>query len=272
MTQIDTQCAPIRKLDPIAKPAPLTAYVEGQNNAAGGGGAPVGNIGDVKSLTSGFPMAKIFYDGPTAKRQIVIHHTAGSTKSPSRTIAGWSKRTDHVATHYITNNLGDKEQLFADEAWANHLGVKGSQFRQFGVAYQNLNKTSLGIEMQAFGGLKKKDGKYFTYVNSEIDASRVAVPVDKNGNPTTYKGYSYYEKYNAANIQSVKEIVQGWMSKYGIPFVYDYDVLFPASPVKVAFEGTPGVYTHNSFRSGKSDVFPQKELIDMFKSIATKIV
>ncbi len=64
------------------------------------------------------------------------------------------------------------------------------------------------------------------------------------------------------------------MGKYGIPFVYDYDVLFPSTSTVslAAFEGTSGVYTHNSFRTGKSDVFPQAELIQMFKSIATKIV
>ena len=61
------------------------------------------------------------------------------------------------------------------------------------------------------------------------------------------------------------------MSKYGIPFVYNYDELFPnlnQPLIKKALAGTPGIYTHNSVRKGKSDVFPQKELIDMLKSIS----
>ena len=64
------------------------------------------------------------------------------------------------------------------------------------------------------------------------------------------------------------------MSKYNIPFVYDYDELFPNSgdPLsKKALGGEAGVYTHNSVKTGKSDVFPQKELLDMLKSIATSI-
>lgn len=273
ITSIDTQAAPSQKLDPVSKPNRLLSTSTKQSNASGGGGSPVGELGEIASLTSGYPMAKIFYDGPTSKTQIVIHHTAGR-QNIANTIKSWSKRTDHVATHYITNNEGEKEQLFADTAWANHLGVKSSTFRALGVTYQNLNKTSLGIEMQAFGGLKERDGKYYTYVNSEIPSSNVAQPVDKNGNPTTYKGYSFYEKYSSSNIARVKEIVTGWMGKYGIPFVYDYDVLFPSTSTVslAAFEGTSGVYTHNSFRTGKSDVFPQAELIQMFKSIATKIV
>ena len=62
------------------------------------------------------------------------------------------------------------------------------------------------------------------------------------------------------------------MSKFNIPFHYDYDELFPnlGDPISLkALRGEKGVYTHNSVRTGKSDVWPQKELIDMLKSIAT---
>tara|TARA_R110002060_G_scaffold26758_3_gene36362 strand:- start:269 stop:3652 length:3384 start_codon:yes stop_codon:yes gene_type:complete len=269
-TQIDTQAAPTKILDPVAKPRNLESFTTTQGSATGGGGGSVGNLGDFQTLTSGFPMAKIFYDGPTPKTQIVIHHTAGR-QNPEKTIRSWSKRTDHVATHYITNNDGAKEQLFADEAWANHLGIKSSTFKQLGIPFKNLNKTTLSIEMQAFGGLKLKDNKYYTYVNSEMPSDRVARPVDKNGNPTTYKGYSYYEKYSEANIQKVKEIIQGWQNKYNIPFTYNYDELFPndGTVTPNAFKGVPGIYTHNSFRTGKSDVFPQAELIAMLKSLSS---
>jgi hypothetical protein len=250
----------------------MTSSTVAQASAGGGGGGSVGSIGDEKSLTSGFPMAKIFYDGPTPKKQIYVHHTAGATKSPSKTIRGWSKRTDHVATHYITNNLGDKEQLYADEAWANHLGIKKAVFRKAGVKYQNLNKISLGIEMQSYGWCDLINGKYITYYKNELSADRVGRPVDANGKYISYKGHKYYEKYNAANIAHVKTIVTGWMSKYNIPFKYNYSELFPNSGQAIsknALSGTPGVYTHNSVRTGKSDVWPQAELIAMFKSIST---
>jgi hypothetical protein len=284
-TKLDTLSVPAFKTQNIItqhQPYPLGQPSKVYPSGGGGGGSsqPVGNIGDFKSLTSGFPMAKIFYDGPTNKKQIYLHHTAGSTASPAGTIGRWSERTDHVATHYITNNLGDKEQLFADEAWANHLGVGEAAFATAGVPYQNLNKISLGIEMQAFGYLKynSRTKQYETAyhnpsegISSTVPASEVAQPVGKNGEFIEYKGYKYYQKYNAINIAHVKTIVTGWMSKYGIPFVYNYDELFPnlnQPLIKKALAGTPGIYTHNSVRSGKSDVFPQKELIDMLKSIS----
>ena len=269
-TQIDTQCAPTKILDPVAKPQNLQSFTTTQGSASGGGGSSVGSLGDFQTITSGFPMAKIFYDGPTQKTLIVIHHTVGG-QSIKNEVEWWSQRTDHVATHYITNNAGAKEQLFPDEAWANHLGIKSSSFKQLGIPFKNLNKTTLSIEMQAFGGLKLKDGKYYTYRNTEMPSDRVATPVNKNGSPTTYKGYSFYEKYSAANIQKVKEIIQGWQNKYNIPFTYNYDELFPndGTIVPKAFKGTPGIYTHNSFRTGKSDVFPQAELITMLKSLSS---
>ena len=271
LTQVDTQAVPVSPMNPIKAPGPMVSSTATQS-ATSNSGQPVGDIGAFKSLTSGFPMAKIFYDGPTPKTQIYIHHTAGATKSPSKTIRGWSKRTDHVATHYITNNLGDKEQLFADEAWANHLGIKSSVFTRAGVKSQNLNKVSLGIEMQSYGWCDLKGGKYVTYYGNTLSADRVGKPVDKNGNFISYKGHAFYEKYNAANIANVKSIVVGWMNKYSIPFIYNYDELFPnlKEPIsKNAISGKKGVYTHNSVRIGKSDVWPQAELIAMLKSIAT---
>jgi len=275
-TKLETQSVPAAKLSPIMQSYPLNSDGTAAGTAAGGGGGgssqPVGNIGDLKSLTSGFPMAKIFYDGPTNKKQIYLHHTAGATASPSRTIEEWSKRTDHVATHYITNNLGDKEQLFADEAWANHLGVGSAAFATAGVPYQNLNKISLSIEMQSYGWCDFRNGKYINAYGGVISADKVGRPVDANGKYISYKGHTYYEKYNAVNIAHVKNIITGWMSKYGIPFVYNYDELFPnlGQPLtKKALAGTPGVYTHNSVRTDKSDVWPQAELIAMLKSIST---
>ena len=267
ITQIDTQASPTKKLDPVSKPRPLLSTTTQQQSSSGGSNS-TGVIGDLQSITSGFPISKIFYNEVTSKKQIVIHHTAGGQNIENE-LRGWSSRTDRVSTHYITNNAGEKEQVFPDENWSNNLGVKSSTFKSLGLPYQNLNKTSLSIEMQAFGGLTYKNGTFFTYVNSEMPIERVAQPVDKNGNSISYKGYTYYEKYSDANIQRVKEIIQGWQNKYSIPFIYNYDELFPSGgEVSTnAFKGKKGIYTHNSFRTGKSDVFPQIELITMLKSL-----
>ena len=265
-TKIDTISTPADKLAPVIRPPQMLSTSTIQTST---GGSSTGIIGDRQTITSKFPISQIFYDEVTSKKQIVIHHTAGG-QSIENEVRGWSTRTDRVSTHYITNNNGEKEQVFPDENWSNNLGVKSSTFKSLGLTYQNLNKTSLSIEMQAFGGLELKNGIYRTYVNSIVPPEKVARPVDKDGNFISYKGYKYYEKYSNANIQRVKEIIQGWKSKYGIPFTYNYDELFPSSEklsIK-ALKGESGIYTHNSFRTGKSDVFPQVELIAMFKSLS----
>ena len=224
------------------------------------------------TITSQYPLENIFYPEETPKSQIYIHHTAGN-QNVKRTIEIWNDRTDHVSTHYITNNNGEAEQLYVDEYWANHLGVSSSTFRKYGIPYRNLNKYSLGIELSAFGGVKLKGGVYKTIYNSTLPESEVAQPLDAYGKPIYYKGYAYYQKYSNAQIANVKNIMTGWMNKYNIPFNYSWDELFndkgslPLS--KKALRGEKGVYSHNSVRTGKQDVFPQKELLDMFKSIAT---
>ena len=277
-TSIETISQPLYGEIKEVSTTPPTGGTVGSRVGSAAGGTPYAGSQPLTSagtyppspggtLTSGFPLNKIYYDGPTNKTQIYIHHTAGATKSPGRTVAGWNKRSDHVATHYITNNLGDVEQLYADEAWANHLGIPGSTFKTYGVRYQNLNQISLGIEMQSYGWCKLKGGKYITAYKNSIPANSVGRPVDKNGNFTTYKGYKYYQRYNDQHIENVKQILLRWMAKYNIPFKYDYNILFTQN--RVPLTGKSGIYTHNSVRKDKFDVFPQKELIDMLKSISS---
>ena len=102
---------------------------------------------DQVTITSQYPLENIFYPVETPKTQIYLHHTAGN-QNVKRTIEIWNTRTDHVSTHYITNNDGETEQLYVDEYWANHLGVKSATFRSLGIAPRNLNKYSLGIFVQ----------------------------------------------------------------------------------------------------------------------------
>jgi len=269
-TKIETLSKPLTKVTVTPTGGKLDeSSGEGAGSGSGGSGSGGGQSpssgGGGKTSPNGYTVGDIYYNGPTSKKQIFIHHTAGG-QNIRNVVSGWNKRTDHVSTHFITNNNGQVERIFADEAWANHLGVRSSYFRGFGLGYQNLNKTSLGIEMCSFGGLKLVNGKYRTYVNSTIPANEVARPVDKNGKKTTYKGYTYYHKYSNAHIENVRKIIVGWKNKYGIPFKYDYDTLFTYN--KTPFTGAKGIYTHNSVRKDKIDVFPQKELIDMLKSIS----
>ena len=155
-TKVETLAQPIAKLikseNTVQSVQPsFNSAVNGSNSDNSGGGSnQVGAGGN--SIPSGYPVGRIYYDGPTNKTQIYLHHTAGG-QNIRAVISGWNTRTDKVSTHFITNNTGQAERLYPDEAWGNHLGLKSSLFSQFGLSYQNLNKISLGIELCSFGGL-----------------------------------------------------------------------------------------------------------------------
>tara|TARA_Y100000356_G_scaffold130161_1_gene132099 strand:+ start:1249 stop:4905 length:3657 start_codon:yes stop_codon:yes gene_type:complete len=224
---------------------------------------------EVFTITSEFPITQIYKLEETPKTQIYLHHTV-SSQDIKTVIDVWSSRTDQVATQYVTNNNGEVEQVFPDENWANQLGIDASDFKAVGVKYQNLNRTALGIELCSYGPLNKIGDKYFTIYNKEF-TGEVARPVGFTGEEIdNYKGYKYFEKYSDAQINNVKSIIQGWMQKYNIKFNYNYNVLFPRviRDFKPALKGDKGIYTHNSVRSDKSDIFPQKELIEMLKSLS----
>ena len=77
----------------------------------------------------------------------------------------------------------------------------------------------------------------------------------------------YYEKYTDAQIKTVGELLLLWRNKYGIPLNYkDYMFDFSSSASEL---GTPGVWTHCSFRRDKTDCHPQTELIEMLKALET---
>ena len=235
----------------------------------------------LETITSKYPITQIFFDTETPKKQLYLHHTV-SGQNIQNVIDDWSKRTDRVSTHYVTNNNGEIEQLFEDEFWSYHLGVKPPAFAAKRLPFQNLNRTSIGIELCSWGGLTAKfdnDGSndaayadliYRNSVGGEIDSNSVTQAVDANGKKITYKGYRYFEKYSNAQINVVKGKLQELMGKYNIPFKYNYDELFKEGNLSTAaLSGEKGIYTHNSVRTNKSDVFPQKELIEMLKSIST---
>jgi len=202
----------------------------------------------------------------TTKKQIVLHHTAGNA-SGVNTIINWQNDTRGTIATCVcisgpgASNSTDGEivQAFSGKFWAHHIGVKPEVFRAYGLPWINLDKFSLGVEVCNWGPLTLKDGKYYNYVNREVPADQVT----KLDAP--YKGFQYYHKYSDAQIQSVKDLLLYWKDVCGIDLSYDYNTLFTVN--KKALSGANGVYTHNSFRADKSDMYPCPRLIEMLKSL-----
>ena len=199
------------------------------------------------------------------KYQIYIHHTAGNA-SARNTMQDWNiDNRGRIATCVTISNKGTSNskdgeivQGFSSKYWAYHLGVKSSHFRNIELPYKELDKYSIGIELCAWGPLTLKNGKFYNYVNREVPANQVCELTEP------FKGFKYYHKYSDAQIESVKNLLLYWSEVYNIPLDYNEDIW---GVTKRAYKLEPGVYTHNSVRADKTDVFPQPELIEMLKSL-----
>lgn len=162
------------------------------------------------------------------KYQIFIHHTAGNP-NPFRVVDFWDSddkdgRPVRVATPFVIGGEPTKDkhgaeqwkdgeiiQCFSSKHWAYHLGLTTEVFAKFGLSYKPLDKNSIGIEINNWGGLKFKDGKYFTYVGTTVDADEV-IEYEK-----PFRGYKFYQKYTPAQIESTVRLIKYLCEKFNIP-------------------------------------------------------
>ena len=209
-----------------------------------------------------FPASQ-YYAEEHPKKQIYLHHTAGNSNA-EQVFKGWEGNPERIATCVSISGKGktsiDGEivQGFSSKYWAYHLGLKQDTFTKYGVKYQSLDKISIGIEICNWGQLTLKDGKFYNYVNREVPADEVCELA------TPYKGYKYYHNYTDAQIESTKQLLLLWKEKFNIPLTYNEDI-WDITPR--ALKGEAGVYTHNSVRKDKVDIYPHPKMIEMLKSL-----
>lgn len=193
------------------------------------------------------------------KSQIYLHHTAGSYNADN-VFAGWDRTNKKIGTCVAisgpSKNSTDGEivQGFHSKFWAHHLGIPSSVFKQYGVNYSNLERTSIGIEICSFGQLFYKEGKYLNYLGQEIPEDQVEKL------PKPYKGFNFFHRYTDAQIESVIYLLKLWRDRYGIPLEYREKDMFEVSVN--ALKNVPGLYTHNSVRRDKIDIYPCPRLIE----------
>ena len=198
-----------------------------------------------------------FFAEESLKTQIYLHHTAGggNAEAVSRY---WNGNTERIATAFIIGADGLIVQCFSSKHWSWHLGVGQKEFKAQGVPYKNLNKTSIGIEVCNWGYLKEKNGKFYNYVNAPVPESMVTT-LD-----TPYKGYKHWFKYTDEQIESTRQLVVYLCETYDIPKDYRAEIF--GLDVE-AFKNTKGIYTHNSVRKDKSDIYPCLRMIEMLKNL-----
>ena len=203
----------------------------------------------------------------TKKNMIVLHHTAGNSSGVS-TIKMWDNDgRGRIATCVVISGKGQSKntydgeicQAFSSKYWGYHLGLKQDIFRAKGVPYKSIDPMSIGVEICNWGPLTKKGDKFYNYVNREVPIDQVC-ELDK-----PYKGRKYYHAYTDAQIESVRQLMLYWGNIYKIDLTYREEDMWDIS-VR-GLKGENCVYTHNSFRKDKSDIYPCPRMIAMLKTL-----
>jgi N-acetyl-anhydromuramyl-L-alanine amidase AmpD len=198
-----------------------------------------------------------YFQELTDKKQIYLHHTAGGP-SAVNVAKFFNSQQGKVATAFIIDNNGTIVQCFSSKNWAYHLGLKQEIFTESGVAYKSLDKISVGIEICNYGPLTKKNGYYYNYVGSKVDYTDITI-LDKK-----YKGHIYWQKYTDEQIESTRQLLVYLCDQYNIPRDY-YSSIFDID--KRALKGESGIFTHNSVRKDKSDIYPCPRMIQMLENL-----
>lgn len=194
----------------------------------------------------------------TNKKQIILHHTV-SGQGVDGDIAWWRKTSQRIATALIIDWEGKMYQCFSSKYWGFHLGAGNS----------NLDKHSIGIEIDSWGGLVKHNkswypAKWDKKLNKYI--ANISYKPIKNVQkyPNGFRGFYGFEKYSNEQIEAVRKLLVYWNETYNIPLNYNEDMWDISDK---AMGGKEGIWTHVSFRKDKSDCHPQPELIEMLKSL-----
>lgn len=198
-----------------------------------------------------------YFQEDTDKNQIYLHHTAGNG-DPVGVAKYWDSTNERVATAFVIGNNGTIVQCFSSKEWAYHLGLKNSAFSNVGVPYKALDKHSVGIEVCNWGPLTEKSGKYYNYVGKPMDA----IEITKLDKP--FKGHYYWHKYTDKQIESLRQLVVYLCDTYNISKEYNDDIW---DLCKTALKGENGIFTHNSVRKDKSDMYPCPRVIEMLKNL-----
>jgi len=178
------------------------------------------------------------------KNGIAIHHTVGG--SARSTFNWWLQDDAQVGTAYIIARDGTIHEVFPADAWAWQFGLKWSRARR--IAYE---QRFVGIELASEGGLIEVDGKLYCFDRVSARCEKSRDEAFDHGEP--YRSYRFFDNYEAAQIDSLVQLVDHLCTEFGIPRQR------PTKPIAYhgdLLESFSGVIGHAMVRKDKSDPAP----------------
>lgn len=222
-----------------------------------------------------------YFKGPTKKRWIFLHHTAG-WDNPYNTINGWrGDAQGKIATEFVIGGQkitdgsdkydGEIVRSFPNGGYAWHIGVGNTE----------MHRNSVGIEVCNFGYLTKgyyfkgnikiqgDPNTFYTYVGTKVHPNQVEIL------PKAFRGYKYWHKYSDAQIKSLRDLILYIAKRDNIDIKKGLQELINMKNGFDAFNHynvsdcikVHGLWSHTNCRRDKFDMFPQPELIEMIKNL-----
>ena len=211
-----------------------------------------------------------YFNEVRTKKSIILHHTESSNAAGA--IDWWNQTPERVGTALLVERDGQCVQCFEINTWAYHLGTATKN--------KDLDKDSIGIELCSLGFVvpeavdaskADKDKTYYAYPNWPLKAGRVKIPfseVVKLDKP--FKGFQYWHKYTDAQVATTIKVMRYLVDRFKIKVQANLEK-FNDYDLSVASENKPGIWSHNTVRKDKWDIFPQPNLIDgIIKEFGTK--
>jgi hypothetical protein len=210
-----------------------------------------------------------YYKEDSKKEFICLDITDGNSRA-DWTIFGWEKdfkkdKNGNItpiieAAHYVigrkssstNDDIWDGKILraFDDRYWSNYINSKD----------KDIAKKAIIVSLCNYGHLTRGiDGRFYNNINKPVNDTDV-VELEND-----FKGYKYWEKITDQQIESLKSLLLYLTHKYGMDLRYlnindnsfDYDKNLNDNVIK----------SHSQFSKDKLGIFPQKELIEMLKSL-----
>jgi N-acetyl-anhydromuramyl-L-alanine amidase AmpD len=198
------------------------------------------------------------------KTMIFIHHTAG-WDNPYQTVNSWNNdKRGRVGTHFVIGGINPRNltdnydgvilQTMPIENWAYHLGTSN----------RDMDRHSIGIELCNFGQLTLRNGKYYTWANTEVKETQVC----RLESP--FRKYNYYHRYSDKQLSALFKLLNYLGREYDIDLnVGLKDWIFEGDD-PFGYKGTNftrGLLTHTNVRKDKKDCSPQPKLLNYIRQL-----
>lgn len=180
------------------------------------------------------------------KNLIVLHFTAGtSSRSAYDT---WMRDAGHIGTAYGVDPGGTVYEFFPPEAWAYHLGVKGTSAH---------DKRSIGIEIANPGPLRLDvTGEWLCWWPRGWQQRWCRLDEHHRYIRASFRGFDYFAAMPAEQQAAVGELVRELCADFQIPLQWT-PAVERGEFLGAAMDGYMGIAAHTSFRAtDKWDVGP----------------